>query len=160
MIHLPDVWIPGAAADAILAEVEGKREAARVIDFIRRLKAIDSRLDCFLAERAYPGEAIRMGFYYVLRRNEDGTTTFWEIHDNGAYREPSDDVLEAFRKGDAARGDLREERYQQRKADERARAKKKEDRREAIEDVVKDELDYALRVQLPFSGVPFAKGMG
>lgn len=146
---MPSVWVPGAAADAIIAEAEGRQEAKRFLDFRNRLKAIDSRLDCFLAQRSIPDEEIRMGFYYVYRRNEDGTVAFWEIHDNGAYAEPSERVLEAFRYGDANRTDHKTDRLRQRQADERRRHKRERDHLDDLHGQFQEQIDHAFRLQVP-----------
>lgn len=147
---MPSAWVPNSVAEAILNEAEGRKEAQRMVQFRARLKALDSRFGCFCADKNYPDDEIRMGFWYVFRRNEDGTVAFWEISSpDGSYREPGEDVIAALQKGDANRTDLRREREAQRRADARRREKRDADRREAIHDRLKDEFDYAFRVQIP-----------
>lgn len=149
---MPAAWLPNSVAESIVNEAEGRREARRMVDFIRRLRAVDSRLDCWLAPRYFPDDDIRMGFYYVLRRNEDGTITFWEVSNpDGSFREPDDQVIEALRRGDANRTDLARERELQRRADARRREKRERDRLDEMHARFKDEVDYAFRVQVPVS---------
>lgn len=151
-----DLWVPGGVADQIIDEAEGRREALRVQRFRDRLKAIDPRLDVFLASTRAVDEAgvvqdqVRIGFWYVYRRNDDGTVAFWEVSNpDGSYREPGEDVIAAFQKGDAARTDQRAARIEARRRREQAREKRERDRMDEMHGQFKERVDYEFRVQVP-----------
>lgn len=147
---LPSVWVPNRVADAIIHEAQGRHEAARVLEFAKRLKALDLRLDCLLQTRDVPDEGLRAGFYYVIRRNEDGTVAMWEIRNpDGSFREPADDVIEALRKGDANRTNLKAERERERRRVELGREKHKRDVLDRRHGEFKEQVEYAFRVQMP-----------
>lgn len=145
---MPSAWLPGAVAEQIIAEKAGFDEAKRFVGFRKRLKAVDSRLDAFLCDRADPDNELRMGFYYVFRRNENGTVAFWEIHDNGRFREPADDIVDAFQKMDReSLQDFKDDR------DRKARKKQREAERKQEEASwnFAEECNFAFRTQIPIT---------
>lgn len=155
---MPSLWVPGAVADQVIAEAEGRREAERMQHFRGRLKALDPRLDVFLADREAIDEfgvvqdQIRVGFWYVYRRNDDGTVAFWEVSNpDGSYREPGEDVIVAFQQGDASRTDLKAERERQRRRREAERAKRERDGLDELHGRFREKVDHAFRVQIPVS---------
>ena len=151
---MPELWLPGEAARGVISEREGLREAERVFGNIaKRLKAIDSRLNLFLCDRdEYEEAELRKGFYYVYRRNEDGTIAMWEVsHEDGSYREPDEAFVEAFRRGDP--NTVRDPAWERQKRRERERRLK--EHREAHEREerayrTKELADFRFRTQLPF----------
>lgn len=160
---MPQLWLPEQAQAAIHEDV-GRQEAARVEDFTARLRGLDERLHCWLQLRDAwilgdppPGyepkgpPIFRAGFYYVLRRNDDGTVATWEISNpDGSFKEPDESVIEAFRRADSHSRDVwNEEIVEARRRAERQveaeRQKAKEDRLCRADDL----LAFETRVQVP-----------
>lgn len=143
------LWLPREESEAILARGEGIREASRVInEFYPRLRAIDPRFDMFLqTERT---DELKQGFWYVIRRNEDGTTAFFEVSNpDGSYREPDEAVLEMFRRNDANSKDNTFWEFRKR-VDREYKAKKREQerQREDLSQELKERMDYEFRTQI------------
>src|SRR3954468_22731366 len=98
---MPSLWLPNGPAEAILAEKAGRDEAKRVMGVRSALKGIDARLDLFLCKQDDPDNDLQQGFWYVWRRNDNGTIAMWQVQTHeGGYREPDDGIVEAFRKMD------------------------------------------------------------
>lgn len=139
------LWLPESAETAT-REAEGRDEIRRVSEFTERLEAVDPRLDCFL--QTEDRDELRRGFYYVRRRNDNGTVATWEVSNpDGSFREPDERVIEALRASDSWSRDVWAEIDRER---ERAaqRMKRETDRRqESMRDQLKDEADYAFRTQ-------------
>lgn len=143
---MPDLWLPGAAAEAILNEQTEKEEA-----FVRRLKTVDPRLGMFRATADDPENDLREGMYYVYRRNEDSTVAFYEIKHpvHGGFYEPDEAVIEAFRRWDAnTHGSTAQDREHRRERERKAREKRKDNWRERKADELKDLADYEFRTQM------------
>ena len=151
---MPSLLVPNSVADAILAD-QGHEEAQRVSHIIRGLKSIDPRLGMFLCDRHDPENDLRMGFWYAYRRGDKGVAAFWEVSaPDGSYVEPTEAVVEAFRKMDKHRlEDLRRHREE----GERRKKKREADAREFNFDRLRDETDYAFRVQHAFPSLPWKK---
>lgn len=146
---MPNLWVPNEAAQSLVDEYNSRAEAARTLEFSKRLKAIDSRLDCFL--QASNIEHLRAGFYYIRRHNEDGTTTLWEVaNPDGSFREPDEAVLESFRKGDANRsenrGRLRREAQKRKEQAQKKRASRQDELEWRISERVNHVLDTSISV--------------
>lgn len=152
---MPSLWMPNGAAEQILAEKAGMDEAKRFVGFRHRLHALDPRMDVVLCEREDPENDLRQGFYYLVRRNENGTVAMWEISNpDGSFREPADDLIDGLQKIDRTTlWDFRDE--QQRK--KRLREREAERKREEASERFRDECDYAFRVQHAFGSVPWKK---
>lgn len=143
---MPSLWLPGAAAEAILNE-QSETETA----FVRRLKTVDPRLGMFRAQADDPENDLRAGFYYVYRHNENGTVAFYElVHPvHGGFYEPDEAVIEAFRRWDAnTHGSTAQDREHRRESERKAREKRQEDWKERKRDELKDEADYMFRTQM------------
>lgn len=146
---MPSLWVPNAAADAILAD-QGHAEARRFVGFRNRLKAMDSRMDAFLCDTFDPeNPELRVGFYYLTRRNDNGTTAFFEIsHPDGSFREPDDVLIDNLQKIDRdTLTDLRSRREEKRRKAAREAQRKKEEAAGRL----KEEIDFAFRVQMPIT---------
>lgn len=145
------VWLPGAVADQIHQESLGFHEAARVKDFTERLRAAFGReFDCVLwTAPDHPTEGFRQGFYYIIRRNLNGTVNTWEVNDHGAFREPSDNDIEAMKRFDFHRPGARDafKKDVQRTLDD------KERRRKALDEErigrMQEKADFLFRTQIP-----------
>lgn len=161
---MPDLWLPNAAADAILAD-QGNAEADRFVGFRNRLKAMDPRMGAFLCDkdmRNHPEYRdladtpdLRVGFYYLYRRNDNGTVAFWEISNpDGSYREPDDALIDALQKIDRdTLQDLRARRAEK----ARRKEKREQETRELNLAKLQDQTDYAFRVQHAFPSLPWKK---
>lgn len=135
------LWLPGNAARGIMREAEGKQEAARVIEFTKRLKAIDARLDCFL--QTENREELKAGFWYIRRMNEDGTISCWEVRNpDGTYREPDEAVIHWLQSIDTWRGNGKLARKRARERDERRREKSNEEKRRQFREGLTERLKF------------------
>lgn len=145
--------LPSYVADSLIAE----GEARRVMDNFRpRLKALDARLDVFLCDKPDPDGYLKVGYWYVYRRGDDGQTGMWEISNpDGSYREPDDAVIYALQRNDASRGDLTREWQAQEEAKRRAKERDQERKSEERSDRIRDTLDYHFRVQHRIKRKPF-----
>lgn len=120
-----------------------------MIAFKRRLKSIDPRLSLVLCDGEHRADSLRAGFYYILRKNDDGTVTFWEVSGrNGEFCEPSEAHLEALRKVDASRTNQRAEREAERRRKERAKEHRKEFDAGERQERMKELLEHRLRLQV------------
>lgn len=149
---MPSLWVPNAVADSIL-ESQGHEEAHRVGHIIRSLKAIDPRLGMFLCDRHDPDNDLRMGYWYVYRRGDGGTAAFWECSGpDGEYVEPTESVVEAFRKMERHRvHDLQRDREERER-----RVKRREEERALLNRArLQEECDYMFRVQHAFPSLPW-----
>lgn len=157
---MPSLWLPGEVMRGLLAEREGEAEAKRLFgDFVKRLKAIDSRLFLVLCDRDDPENELRYGFWYIGRHNEDGTTALWEVHDKGAYKEPDDRVLEVFRSGDPSRlRSPKTERDRERRRREREKEHRKEFNAGERQARLQELADHRFRLQVPVSDAMAALG--
>lgn len=151
---MPSAWLPNSVAESILSEKAGQDEAKRVFGYIRnRLRAIDARLDLILCDREDPDNELLYGYYYVIRRNENGTMTFWQVQQpDGSYREPDERIVQAFQQMDRHTvADLRREQEEK----QRRKRKREAEWQERKGWELKDEADFAFRVQVPVKdGVP------
>lgn len=149
---MPSLWVPNAAADSILAD-QGHAEASRFVSFRQRLKAMDSRMDAFLCDQTDPDGELRIGFYYLFRRNDNGTVAFFEVSDEkGGFLEPGDWLIDRLQMVDRDTVfDLRDRHEARKREAEKARA----DRNEEIEARVADQSDYMFRVQHAFPSLPW-----
>lgn len=152
---MPNFFLPNHVADQILAEKAGFDEARRVGEFRRRLKAVDECLDVFLCERDDPDNELRGGYWYVYRRGDSGMTGCWEVQNpDGSYREPGEDVVAAFQQMDGeSLDDVRYRREVRRRARERALERRQDEAAWRL----RDEADYAFRVQHAFPSLPWKK---
>lgn len=150
---MPSVWLPGQIAETILNEKAGFDEAKRVMGVRQALKSIDPRLDLFLCKQEDPENELKLGFWYVWRRNDDGTIAMWEVRTpDGGFREPDEQVLEAFRRMDRETiWDFKDEQERKR----RQRARDAERQREQTAQNLKDWCDFTFRTQVPVTdGLP------
>ncbi len=134
-------WIPREAADRIAAE--------KVQDFASELSGIDYRLDMFVCRRDDPEHNLRDGFFYVRRFNEDDTVTFWEISDeNGGWREPASDVLDALRQNDLRDSRVSREMEARRVNAQNLKDQRRSDGAEARSDEMLDHLNYLTKTHM------------
>lgn len=153
---MPSLWLPGAEAEAQMHMAAGRDEAKRVLEFGRRLKVLDSRLDCFL--QTQDRGDFRAGFWYVVRHNEDGSKAFWEVRNpDGSYREPDEAVIEMLRRNDANRTDLNREWQQRQRREKEAEEREAQRKRDETAGLVKERMDYAFRVQHRIKDKPWEK---
>ena len=137
------LWLPGDAARGVMREAEGKQEAARVIEFRKRLKAIDARLECFLQSENV--EELKAGFWYIRRMNEDGTIACWEVRNpDGSFREPDEAVIHWLQSIDSHRtadgGKLARKRA--RENDARRRDRDNNEKRREFREQLSDRLKF------------------
>lgn len=140
------LWIP-PEAEAAIQEAEGRAEAERVREFTQRLKALDPRLDLFLQTKD-SGE-LRAGFYYVRRKNDDGTIATWEVSKrDGSFREPDEEVIEALRKSDSWTRDVWHDEINRGREEARRRIEaEKRRQREEDQEHLKELADFRFRTQ-------------
>jgi hypothetical protein len=141
------LWLP-ARAEAAKHAAENNAEARRALEFGKRLKALDPRFECWLQERDI--EDLRAGFYYVERKNDDGTVATWEIsNSDGSFREPDEQVIEAFRRSDGWSRDVWREvekgREQQRRRMQAESDRQKQERRSELA----ERAAFRFRTQVP-----------
>lgn len=144
------LWLPEQAEAQIHAEYSSRAEAKRVQDFTDRVQALDPRLWCVLATQDSPDGEIKQGFYYIARKNEDGTVATWQIQNaDGSFREPDERDIEALRvldlRNERARREWKARQTQARRARERERERRREDRKAQVVDLA----DYRFRTQAP-----------
>lgn len=145
------LWLPEQARARIETEAASLGEAIRVDEFRKRLKAFDERLDCYLETQDHPEGDTRLGFWYILRHNEDGTVALWEVNDMGAFREPDERDIEALRMLDLrnpARGREMRERRDRKLAEKQAAKDRARDEQIGQADEI---VQYMTRVQVPVS---------
>lgn len=144
---MPHIWTPESARSEIREASEASLEADRIVEFTRRLKALDSRLDLFL--QTEDREELRQGFYYVRRQNDDGTLSTFEISTpDGSYREPDEQVLEALRASDSWSRDVWRDIERARNEKQRRMERERERVRDEECEHLQEELDYRFRTQL------------
>lgn len=130
-------------------------EARRVMGVREALRGIDSRLDLFLCTQEDPDNELHAGYWYVVRRNDNGTTACWQVQTpEGKFREPDDQIVEAFRKMDRDTiWTFKDEQERKRRAKKRDAQRRREDAYERL----KDECDFAFRTQMPVGSLPWKK---
>jgi hypothetical protein len=142
-------WLPGELGHQLETEKYGKAEAQRIEDFARRLQALDPRLGCFIATETRDG--LKEGYWYIIRQNDIGPTT-WEVSNpDGSFREPDERDIEALRQLDLhnpARVREFRERRQRALREKESRVKAMEEVRQAHAD---EYLTFHTRTQIPFN---------
>lgn len=137
------VTLPSGVAESMMREAEVRREKASVEAFARDLKSLDPRLDVFLMAEDIPEYDVRGGFYYIRRRNDDGTVSFWEIRNpDGSYREPDSAVLEAMKKIDANADDLTARMKRRHEIDRRKKEKRQSEKRRQFREGLEERLKF------------------
>lgn len=147
MSHL---WLPEQAEASLHEEYSSRAEARRVTDFTERLKAIDPRLRCYLHKEP-DVEGLRQGFYYLIRRNDDGTTAVWEVQDEGRFREPDEQDIQAFYATDLWKQGAKERLKGRAEANRRERRRAAERTREQQREHLREKAAFAFRTQIPVS---------
>lgn len=156
------LWLPNNIAESIRNEAEVRREGTAVSRVERELKTIDSRLDIILIAEDMPEHDLQGGFYYIRRRNDDGTMAFWEIRNpDGSYREPDSAIVEAMRRIDSTHENVlmrgRREKAKRKREAERRQEEKRRQFREGLAERLKFQLDTPSR---PRKGWGLRKGAG
>jgi hypothetical protein len=135
-----------------MAISQGAAAAREVVkDFEPRLKAIDPRMRVVFVDQPDDDGALRVGFWHLLRRNEDGSYAWFEISTpDGKYMEPNDQVLDALRRADGWAPRNRGDAFRRgQEARLRAIERKREAEREELRERVKEQADFDFRVQVP-----------
>lgn len=146
--------MPGQVAAEIRNEHLGRAEAERVIEFTNRLKAIDDRLDCFLCPVTIPEEDLYIGFYYIRRRNDDGSTSTWRVQGpNGGFVEPNDRILDRFREYDTwAHADVLKRMRAEAERKRREREWQAQETGREFEEKLTERLKHVLDTQIAVTG--------
>lgn len=146
------ILLPGRVADSIRKDhARNQAEAQRMLDFFRRLRDLDSRFtDVFLAAEDDETYSLRKGFWYLERRDDEGNVSFIESsNEDGSYREPDDRTLEALRFSDTWNRDVWRDITRTREERQRRRDAEKAREREELQGRLREEADFAFRVQVP-----------
>lgn len=143
------MWVPDSVADQVLVEGAARKMALYMREFSQRLEEIDPRLDIFYCENDLPEFNLQEGFHYIVRRNDNGTTSLIQIHDNGAPQDPNEAVLQALHKMDASKRDLTSLFQKEQAQAAAARDKAADDQREEMHGKFAEKADFQFRVQVP-----------
>ena len=151
---MSQVWLPGQVADQILADKQDRSDAVFAREFTKRLRGVDERLSCFRSRTTEDG--LEYGFWYIVRRNDDGTTATWQVCDRqpdgtATYREPDERDIEALRALDLHNPKvvraIKARNLQRQRQIEREKERLKEER---VEDLV-ERWAFRTRTQIPFN---------
>jgi hypothetical protein len=143
---MDDVWLPNTYLEAESSQAE--EEILEMVDFRKRLKQVDERLDIALAKGPpWPEPWPR---WYIIRKDPHGRVWYWVVQDEeGDYCVPHEGHVQALMRMDGERNPevwekARNRHEERRKAAEKARAAKSEEFRDKLTERLHHDLDVKI----------------
>lgn len=116
-------------------------ETARAMAFRNLLRQMDSRLDLIYVKEG--ATILEGGFYYIVRHNDIGIKSHWQVHDgSGKPCVPDSRHLEMMKRNDLTNVDVVKELEDARARKEAQKQKKKEARSEKFRELLLEKIAH------------------